>query len=243
VRSRHATIDNHRQSTPAESRSSCKNSHHLKPACSGACRCDPTRIRQGVSLATPPRVESPSTHLLTFGLRYGILRNAQFFVSERLPQQLTVVLPVRRHPLLGRSVPVAFQSANTSISISSPHTNTLDLSIVEFVISANAQVLTGRVDELPTNERAAWQRTLLLVSSRLNDAQIVLAYAPPTCTRKDPLLLTPAEAAARIGCTRGWLYRHSRTLPFAVKVSRRMLRFSPSKLERWLAAREGGAAR
>ena len=44
------------------------------------------------------------------------------------------------------------------------------------------------------------------------------------------------EAAERLGVTVTWLYRHSRSLPFALKLGHRTLRFDADGLERWLAA-------
>ena len=52
-------------------------------------------------------------------------------------------------------------------------------------------------------------------------------------------LLTPAEAAARLGTTLRWLYRHANRLPFTRRLSRKVLRFSEVGLARWLAARKG----
>jgi predicted DNA-binding transcriptional regulator AlpA len=58
----------------------------------------------------------------------------------------------------------------------------------------------------------------------------------PTGSQNDRLL-TPAEAAGRMGVKTRWLYQHHRTLPFARKLSRRVLRFDEAGLYRWLAHR------
>jgi excisionase family DNA binding protein len=50
-------------------------------------------------------------------------------------------------------------------------------------------------------------------------------------------LLTIEAAAARLGVTKDWIYHHRKELPFAVKLGRRVLRFSSAKLERYLEAR------
>ena len=60
----------------------------------------------------------------------------------------------------------------------------------------------------------------------------------PSGTRADHLL-TPAEAATRMGVTIRWLYQHHRAFPFAKKLSRRVLRFDEAGLHRWLAHRHG----
>lgn len=52
-------------------------------------------------------------------------------------------------------------------------------------------------------------------------------------------LLTVAEAAARLGVARSWLYRHAKALPFARKLGYRTLRFDPRGLEKWSATRSG----
>jgi predicted DNA-binding transcriptional regulator AlpA len=51
-------------------------------------------------------------------------------------------------------------------------------------------------------------------------------------------LLTPPEAAAMLGVTVPWLYRHAAQLPFARRLSRKALRFSEPGLRRWLVARK-----
>jgi excisionase family DNA binding protein len=58
----------------------------------------------------------------------------------------------------------------------------------------------------------------------------------PASTRGD--LLTVDEAAAMLRVSPRWLYRHARTLPFARKLSRKVLRFSRAGIERWLASRK-----
>lgn len=50
-------------------------------------------------------------------------------------------------------------------------------------------------------------------------------------------LLTIQEAAARLGVTPRWLYRHANTLPFMRRLSRRALRVSKAGLERWVDRR------
>jgi hypothetical protein len=57
----------------------------------------------------------------------------------------------------------------------------------------------------------------------------------------DDALLTPQQAAERLALPVTWLYRHSRTLPFARRLSRKKLRFDRRGLERWQAAKRPGA--
>lgn len=53
----------------------------------------------------------------------------------------------------------------------------------------------------------------------------------------DDRLLTPEEASRLLGVTPAWLYRHSPSLPFARRLSRKCLRFSEAGLRRWQAAK------
>ncbi len=54
--------------------------------------------------------------------------------------------------------------------------------------------------------------------------------------RSPDALLTVEEAAALLSVTPRWLYRHAKTLPFARKLSRKVLRFSRAGIARWLAS-------
>jgi len=61
---------------------------------------------------------------------------------------------------------------------------------------------------------------------------------PATASLDADRLLTPEDAAASLGVTVTWLYRHARTLPFTRRLSRKALRFSEAGLHRWLAGRK-----
>jgi len=50
-------------------------------------------------------------------------------------------------------------------------------------------------------------------------------------------LLTAPEAAAMLKISPRWLYRHAKTLPFARKLSKKVLRFSRAGIARWLATK------
>lgn len=70
--------------------------------------------------------------------------------------------------------------------------------------------------------------------------------AAPAPAWSEADLLTVDEAAALLRLSRRWLYRHAKTLPFARKLSRKVLRFSRSGLARWLATKryqQAGTAR
>lgn len=52
-------------------------------------------------------------------------------------------------------------------------------------------------------------------------------------------LLTVAETAEKLGATEDWLYRHASTLPFAVRVGKKHLRFSEAGIDRYIRQRTG----
>jgi predicted DNA-binding transcriptional regulator AlpA len=52
-------------------------------------------------------------------------------------------------------------------------------------------------------------------------------------------LLTAAEASRKLGATEDWMYRHANTLPFAVRVGKKHLRFSEEGMERYIRQRAG----
>ncbi len=50
-------------------------------------------------------------------------------------------------------------------------------------------------------------------------------------------LLTPTQAAAMMGVTKGWIYRHAHRFPFTKRLGRKTLRFSKQGLKRWIQAK------
>ena len=76
-----------------------------------------------------------------------------------------------------------------------------------------------------------------LIAQRLNGHGAV----PPRTGEADRLL-DVHQAAELLGVTPRWLYRRAKTLPFAKRLSRGVLRFSESGLRDYMAAgRRGGA--
>jgi predicted DNA-binding transcriptional regulator AlpA len=51
-------------------------------------------------------------------------------------------------------------------------------------------------------------------------------------------LLSAREAAAKLGTSADWLYRHSRNLPFTIRIGRKVL-FSEAGIERYIRQRMG----
>lgn len=80
-------------------------------------------------------------------------------------------------------------------------------------------------------EIASRQMKLAAIQSALVSAQ------RPTVVPTSDRNLTVEEAAQRLGVSEQWLYRHSKTLPFAKKLSHRQLRFSERGMARWQTMR------
>jgi predicted DNA-binding transcriptional regulator AlpA len=77
--------------------------------------------------------------------------------------------------------------------------------------------------------KIAWLDTLLL-------SQLLTSEQPQSGTDGDRLL-TAGEAAHKLGATEDWLYRHANTLPFAVRLGKKHLRFSEAGMERYIRQR------
>ena len=63
---------------------------------------------------------------------------------------------------------------------------------------------------------------------------------PPARARRQAeadRLLTPGEAAAMLGVTVRWLYRHADQLTFTRRLSRKVLRFSEAGLRRYMGGK------
>ena len=52
-------------------------------------------------------------------------------------------------------------------------------------------------------------------------------------------LLGVADAAAKLGATRDWVYRNADHLPFTVRLGKKQLRFSEAGIERYIRHRVG----
>ena len=55
-------------------------------------------------------------------------------------------------------------------------------------------------------------------------------------------LLTTAEAALKLGCSKNYLYRNSKKLPFVIKLSEKRVRYSKKGIEKFLALRQNRPA-
>lgn len=102
------------------------------------------------------------------------------------------------------------------------------LQIPEQVTAVGPREVPGLLAELEALRVQLW--------ARLFAAETI----PRVDAREPDRLLTPTEAAAVLGVSLRWLYRHHRGLPFARRVSPKVLRFSEIGLRHWLAQQRGG---
>jgi hypothetical protein len=72
-------------------------------------------------------------------------------------------------------------------------------------------------------------------NSTLMIAPSAASFPPSAWSESD--LMTIDEAAAMLRLTPRWLYRHAKQLPFARKLSRKVLRFSRTGAAKWLATK------
>ncbi|OGH58419.1 MAG: hypothetical protein A3G34_08080 [Candidatus Lindowbacteria bacterium RIFCSPLOWO2_12_FULL_62_27] len=81
---------------------------------------------------------------------------------------------------------------------------------------------------------------MLIKISRLQTALLIRAVVPAVENCSDEKLpdrdrlLTPEETGKRLGRSVRWIYRNAKNLPFAVKLSRKCLRFSEARLTKWI---------
>ena len=84
---------------------------------------------------------------------------------------------------------------------------------------------------------------LLVALATLQVALLTAASCPAGATSRaversdQDRMLDVEEAAALLGVTPRWLYRHARELPFTRPISRKIVRFSRAGIQRWLASR------
>ena len=77
----------------------------------------------------------------------------------------------------------------------------------------------------------------LTVQSALMGALLSASARTADVASEPDSLLDVAAAASRLGCSRDWLYRHARQLPFTVR-NGRLLRFSSHGIDRYIRARQ-----
>ena len=98
----------------------------------------------------------------------------------------------------------------------------------------------ARVSEVPREQALELLGRLAAVQAALV-ARVAAEPTAPTRPEAAPApdrLLRPREAAARLGVTVRWLYRHADQLPYTRRLSRRVLRFSNAGMAQEMAAKK-----
>ncbi len=72
-------------------------------------------------------------------------------------------------------------------------------------------------------------------------ARLALRINRPAPT--EDRLLNSADAASRLGISKDWLYRNATCLPFTVRVSEGLLRFSAKGIDHFITTRVGRRGR
>jgi len=93
-----------------------------------------------------------------------------------------------------------------------------------------------KVATVPTGRIPALLSQLSAVQSAM--AARLIAADRDERTSAEDTLLTVGQAAQRLGVSKDWLFRRSRTLPFVVRLGRH-LRFSSRGIDRYLRTRTG----
>jgi predicted DNA-binding transcriptional regulator AlpA len=97
-----------------------------------------------------------------------------------------------------------------------------------------------RLPHVPPGRIATLIGLVRLFEARLVRSELQLSEPPrSSVSPEEPSdrLLTPQEAARMLGVTVPWLHRRSRKLPFARKLSHKVIRYSEAGIRRYLAAR------
>ena len=94
----------------------------------------------------------------------------------------------------------------------------------------------GRVATVPPSRIPALLSQLSALQGAMA-ARLISADRNDTAPAEDTLL-TVDQAAERLGVSKDWLFRRSRSLPFVVRLGRH-LRFSSQGIERYLRHRTG----
>ena len=111
--------------------------------------------------------------------------------------------------------------------------------VVELVDLATLVDDPGRVAVVPTERIPALLSQLSALQSVMAARLVSATDLDESATTQDTLL-TVAQAAERLGVSKDWLFRRSRTLPFVVRLGRH-LRFSNRGIDRYLRNRTGRA--
>jgi predicted DNA-binding transcriptional regulator AlpA len=96
-----------------------------------------------------------------------------------------------------------------------------------------------RAGELSAGEAAALLADLAVLQQQLVSAafRATSTLSAATNAPARDRMLDVNVAAAALGVTSRWLYRHHRQMPFTRRLSAKVLRFSEAGIAKWLATR------
>ena len=94
-----------------------------------------------------------------------------------------------------------------------------------------------RASQVPPDAIPALLAQCAALQSTLTARLLVASPAATVAASED--LLTVDQAAKRLATSSDWLYRRARSLPFAVHLGPRQLRFSAAGIARYIRQRQG----
>src|SRR2546425_6042909 len=95
-----------------------------------------------------------------------------------------------------------------------------------------------RLDEVPAEKIPALLAELAAAQAQLAARLLQNGVSGSNADVRNDGLLTANQASKKCGFSVDWLYRHSQSLPFVIRVGR-SLRFSEAGLEKWIRSRSG----
>jgi helix-turn-helix protein len=103
----------------------------------------------------------------------------------------------------------------------------------------NRDELLRDAEAAPIAELPAFLGTLVEVEERIRLRLRSVEVAPARSTTEPDVNVSVDEAARRLGISPSYVYKNRRTLPFVVKIGRRLV-CSTAGLERWRKSRMYG---
>ena len=70
--------------------------------------------------------------------------------------------------------------------------------------------------------------------AKLDTMLLARLMTPAIGANENDRLLDASEAAAKLGTSEDWVYRHAKSLPFAIRVGKKSLRFSEAGISRYI---------
>jgi hypothetical protein len=113
-------------------------------------------------------------------------------------------------------------------------------------VNPDPKTILGRLLSTPESAAEVSVEQVPVMLAHLATLQITLlarlltmppSYAQAQKVTEKDRLLTAEEAGVIAGVSPRWLYRHAPNLPFARRLSRKVLRFSETGLKSWLVSK------